>query len=99
VTQRHLKIDCEWGTSNLIHFMPEQHPSISAVGSHLDEETEIATLAYRYYEELPRGAFAGPLGARRARGARANRFAGAEDISVESTSAEALTEEMMHRDQ
>ena len=31
--------------------MPEQHLSISAVGSHLDEQAEIATLAYRYYEE------------------------------------------------
>jgi hypothetical protein len=31
--------------------MPEQNLSISAVASHLDEEAEIATLAYRYYEE------------------------------------------------
>ena len=28
-----------------------EHPSVSAVGSHLDELTEIAALAQRYYEE------------------------------------------------
>ena len=31
--------------------MTEEHPSVSAVGSHLDEEIEIAALAHRYYEE------------------------------------------------
>jgi hypothetical protein len=28
-----------------------EHPSVSAVGSHIDELTEIAVLARRYYEE------------------------------------------------
>ena len=31
--------------------MTEQHPSISAVGSHFDEKVEVAALAQRYYEE------------------------------------------------
>jgi len=31
--------------------MTEEHPSWSAVGVILDEETEIAALAQRYYEE------------------------------------------------
>lgn len=28
-----------------------EHPSVSAVGSHMDELTEIAALAHHYYEE------------------------------------------------
>jgi len=31
--------------------MSEIHPSPSAIGTHLDEEVEIAALAQRYYEE------------------------------------------------
>jgi len=31
--------------------MSEQHVSVSAVGSHFDEQVEIAALAHRYYEE------------------------------------------------
>ena len=38
-------------TSNYSTAMIEQHPSVSAVGSHLDELTKIAALAQRYYEE------------------------------------------------
>jgi hypothetical protein len=30
--------------------MTEEHPSWSAVGAFLDEQTEIAALAQRYYE-------------------------------------------------
>jgi hypothetical protein len=31
--------------------MSEQHVSVSAVGSHFDEQVEIAALAHQYYEE------------------------------------------------
>lgn len=31
--------------------MTEQHPAISAVGRHFDDEVEIAALAHRYYEQ------------------------------------------------
>jgi hypothetical protein len=31
--------------------MLEYHPSVSAIGSHLDDKTAIAVLARRYYEE------------------------------------------------
>jgi hypothetical protein len=34
--------------------MSEQHISTSAVGRHLDEETEVTTLAQRYYQEAGR---------------------------------------------
>jgi hypothetical protein len=34
--------------------MTEIHPSFSAVGEFMDEETEIAALAQRYYEEQGR---------------------------------------------
>jgi hypothetical protein len=39
--------------------MSEQHPSVSAVGSHFDEEATIDALAQRYYEKdgRPEGRF------------------------------------------
>src|SRR4051812_47919619 len=38
-----------WGEA--LPAMTEYHPSTSAIGSHLDEQTEIIALAQRYYEE------------------------------------------------
>jgi hypothetical protein len=38
-------------TINSSAAMTEEHPAISAVGRHFDEEVEIAALAHRYYVE------------------------------------------------
>ena len=81
--------------------MPEQHLSISAVGSHLDEEAEIATLAYRYYEEegYPEGrSHEHWLRAEQEVRGRTD-SAAPKTPEAEPTHADARTEEIMHLDQ
>jgi len=81
--------------------MTEKHLSISAVGSHLDEEIEIASLAHRYYEEegCPEGrSLEHWVRAERefhGRTARPSR----EMREMPPTGADIRTEEFMHLDQ
>lgn len=77
--------------------MTEQHPSFSAIGTHLDEEMEIAALAHRYYDEEGH-----PEGRAKEHWERARREMMPRSVNPiperKPTRAEMLTEEMMHLD-
>jgi len=81
--------------------MKEQHPSISAVGSHFDEAVEIAALAQKFYEQEGR-----PEGRSLEHWLRAEQelhrraMPPTRKISARPpTEADIRTEEMMHLDQ
>ena len=88
-------------TSNSSIAMTEQHPSISAVGSHFDEAVEIAALAQKYYEQEGR-----PEGRSLEHWLRAEQelhqrtMTPARKVSTKPPAeADMRTEEMMHLDQ
>lgn len=77
--------------------MNEFHPSESAIGQHMDEQTEIAALAQRYYEEEGR-----PEGRAVEHWLRAEREVrrrySVQPQATSPTEADVRTEEAMHLD-
>ncbi|MDB6168207.1 MAG: hypothetical protein JWM88_1071 [Verrucomicrobia bacterium] len=83
---------------NSANSIAHRHPAVSAVGAHLDELTEIAALAQRYYEEEGR-----PDGRSLEHWLRAERELHPHRISQPAqeeppSEADSETEEAMHLD-
>ena len=79
--------------------MSEQHVSVSAVGRHFDEETEIAALARRYYEEEGRPEGRALEHWRRAEKEIRQRTALTQQSEPHPTPEDQRVEEAMHLDQ